>query len=82
MDDRGQAAQEGELMGRNARKRAIAHEAAHPHGVKPPEEAQGTRCPRCGSTNVFIGRTHPFQRYLDVICGNCNWQGEIPTVTW
>ena len=72
-------------MGRNARKRAVAHEAAHPHGVKPPEEGQGSqgpRCPRCGSSNVFVGRTHPFQRYLDVICGNCNWQGEIPTQTW
>ena len=25
-------------MGRNARKRAEAHEAAHPHGVKPSAE--------------------------------------------
>jgi len=71
-------------MGRNARRRAEKREAAHPHGVDPDpaESAVTPRCPRCGSTNVFIGRTHPIQRYLDVICGNCNWQGELPSNYW
>ena len=72
-------------MGRNARRRAAEKEAAHPHGADPPEggeERQVVRCPMCGSTNLFIGRTHAFQRYLDVICGTCNWQGELPSNYW
>ena len=72
-------------MGRNARRRAEKKETEHVHGVDPdPSEASSERrCPRCGSTNVFVGRTHAFQRgYLDIICGNCNWQGELPIQGW
>jgi uncharacterized protein (DUF983 family) len=73
-------------MGRNARKRAAAREEGHPHGVKPEvEDRRGApgRCPQCGSSNLFVGRTHGIQYgYVDVICGNCSWQGEIPIQGW
>jgi predicted RNA-binding Zn-ribbon protein involved in translation (DUF1610 family) len=73
-------------MGRNARRRAEKKEEAHAHGIEPDPAEQAekpVRCPKCGSTNLFIGRTHAMQfGYQDVICGNCSWQGEIPIQGW
>jgi predicted RNA-binding Zn-ribbon protein involved in translation (DUF1610 family) len=72
-------------MGRNARRRAEKHEAGHPHGVPPPDEEERkppTRCPRCGSTDIWIGRTVAFQRTVDIICGKCGFQGELSPGVW
>jgi transcription elongation factor Elf1 len=79
-------------MGRNARKRAAKHEAEHHHGVNPPEEGERrppTRCPRCGSTNIVITPSRAWVpggswggSQVDIICGNCNWQGEMNAGIW
>lgn len=92
MVDRGEEAAEGELMGRNARKRATAKEAHHSHGVDPPEDGERkppTRCPRCGSANLVITPSQSFgvprmfpSSQVDIICGNCNWQGEMNAGVW
>lgn len=81
-------------MGRNARKRAAAKEAQHPHGAEPDEEKERkppARCPRCGSTNIVITPSQSFGvmrglgtigGQVDIICGNCNWQGEMNAGVW
>jgi hypothetical protein len=81
-------------MGRNARKRAAKHEAEHAPGVKAPEDEAGerrapTRCPRCGSTNIVITPSRSWMpgggwggSQVDIICGNCNWQGEMNAGIW
>lgn len=81
-------------MGRNARRRAEIREASHARGVEPDQDAERkppTHCPRCGSTNIAIT---PSQSYgvmrgltgiggtVDIICGNCNWQGEMNAGVW
>jgi len=87
-------APQGKLMGRNARRRAEKREGAHPHGVDPPDEGERkapTRCPRCGSTNIVITPSQSFGvapglggigGQVDIICGNCNWQGEMNAGVW
>ena len=72
-------------MGRNARKRAVKQEEVRHHGVAPSEEPERdapTRCPRCGSSDIFIGPTHAFQRNVDIICGHCGFQGELNPGVW
>lgn len=81
-------------MGRNARKRKAERAAHHPHGVDAPEEGERrppTKCPRCGSTNIVITPSQSFAvirglgtigSQVDIICGNCNWQGEMNAGIW
>lgn len=79
-------------MGRNARRRAAQHEVEHHQGVSPPEEGERrapARCPRCGSTNIVITPSQSFgtprgfpSSQVDIICGNCNWQGEMNAGIW
>jgi hypothetical protein len=79
-------------MGRNARRRKEAREEEHPHGVAAPEPEGRTapsRCPRCGSTNIVITPSRGWLpgggwggSQVDIICGNCNWQGEMNAGVW
>ena len=79
-------------MGRNARRRAEKKEEAHAQGVDPPEDRgrkPPTRCPRCGSTNLVIAPSQSFgvsrgfpSAQVDIICGDCNWQGEMNAGVW
>jgi len=81
-------------MGRNARRRAEKKVTEHPHGVDPPEDGTRrppARCPRCGSTNIVITPSQSWgvqrglgvsQTQVDIICGNCNWQGEMNAGVW
>jgi len=73
-------------VGRKARLRAEKHEAARHHGVLPPDQPEPgvpSRCPRCGSTNLAVT---PYMsgviNGVDVICGNCNWQGTLKAGVW
>lgn len=73
-------------MGRNARRRKELREEQHAHGVVE-ETEQGlerpSRCPRCGSTNLVIGSYMAgVTRGVDIICGNCNWQGMLRPGIW
>ena len=41
------------------------------------------KCPRCGSTDLVVGRYMAgVTTGIDVICGNCNWQGMIQPGIW
>ncbi|TMC84778.1 MAG: hypothetical protein E6J06_05665 [Chloroflexi bacterium] len=74
-------------MGRKARKRAQEHEAHRQHGVAgeapEPGENRPATCPRCGSTDLVIGRYMAgITTGVDIICGHCNWQGMIQPGIW
>ena len=79
-------------MGRNARRRAAVKEAHHAQGAEPDADAERkppARCPRCGSTNIVItpSQSYGVPRFtnsslVDIICGNCNWQGEMNAGVW
>ena len=74
-------------MGRNARKRAEEREEHRHHGVPAEEPEQALevprKCPRCGSTDLVVGRYMAgVTTGIDVIYGNCNWQGMIQPGIW
>lgn len=68
-------------MGRNARRRAEHREEDRAHGLGPEEEKgrEGMdRCPRCGSHRlVTLDRMSATVPGVDVVCLNCNWQGQL-----
>lgn len=74
-------------MGRKARKRAEEREEHRRHGVagEAPEHAPEApiKCPRCGSTDLVIGRYMAgITAGVDIICGHCNWQGMLQPGIW
>jgi transcription elongation factor Elf1 len=74
-------------MGRNARKRAEKREEQRPHGL-PGEPVEGRletpeKCPRCGSTDLVVGRYMAgITSGTDIVCGHCNWHGMIEPGIW
>jgi hypothetical protein len=76
-----------DAVGRNARKRAEQREESRHHGV-PSEPAESRverpdKCPRCGSTDLVVGRYMAgITLGIDIICGRCNWHGMIQPGIW
>lgn len=74
-------------VGRNARERAEKREEKRNHGVEGEAPEPGvdrpTKCPRCGSTDLVVGRYMAgITSGVDIICGRCNWHGMIEPGIW